>query len=226
MPTRPLQNNSPATTPCVRSVPDFFLSRPAAVQAIATDRNEIVMRGFMDFPNCAPHPDKEARQPTRKSLMPVKPLILAALITVLASAGYAQGIPARDGWAVADTTKTYEELIGALKSAVKANGMGVVTQAGPTKAAAGRGITIPGNRVIGVFNNDFAVRVLQTSTAAMIEAPIRFYITENTDGTTTLSYKTPSHVFAPYLPEGGDQLAILAGELDARFATIAAAASQ
>jgi len=158
--------------------------------------------------------------------MPVKPLILAVMMSILTSAGYAQGIPARDGWVVTDTTKTYVELISALKSAVKANGMGVVTQAGPTKAAAGRGITIPGNRIIGVFNNDFAVKVLETSTAAMIEAPIRFYITENTDGTATLSYKTPSHVFAPYLPEGGDRLKTLAADLDTRFATIAATASQ
>jgi len=65
--------------------------------------------------------------------MPVKPLILAVMMSILTSAGYAQGIPARDGWVVTDTTKTYVELISALKSAVKANGMGVVTQAGPTK---------------------------------------------------------------------------------------------
>ena len=158
--------------------------------------------------------------------MPFKPLILAALTSVFASAGFGNGVPARKGWVVQETAKSYGALISALKSAAKANGMGVVTQAGPTKAAANRGITIPGNRVIGVFNNDFAVRVLATSTAAMIEAPIRFYITENADGTATLSYKTPSHVFAPYMAEGGDTLGLLAAELDARFAAIAGTASQ
>lgn len=158
--------------------------------------------------------------------MPFRSLIPAILISVIASAGFAQGIPARDGWVVLDTSKSYTELISALKSAVKTNKMGVVTQAGPTKAAAGRGITIPGNRVIGVFNNDFAVKVLETSTAAMIEAPIRFYITENADGTATLSYKTPSHVFAPYTPEGGERLVALAAELDSRFAAIAEAAGK
>ncbi|PCH65668.1 MAG: hypothetical protein COC12_14275 [Rhodobacteraceae bacterium] len=158
--------------------------------------------------------------------MPFKSLILAAFISLLASTGFAQSIPARDGWVVIETAKSYTDLISALKSAVKANKMGVVTQAGPTKAAKGRGITIPGNRVIGVFNNDFAVKVLETSTSAMIEAPIRFYITENTDGTATLSYKTPSHVFAPYMNEGGARLGELASALDARFDTIARAASQ
>ncbi len=143
-----------------------------------------------------------------------------------AAGAQAQSIEARTGWVVLPTAKSYPDLIAAVLAATSANAMGVVTQAGPTKVAAKRGITIPGNRVIGVFNNDFAVKVLATSTAAMIEAPIRFYVTENPDGTATLSYKTPSHVFAPYMSEGGDRLGTLAAELDVRFATIAATASQ
>ena len=158
-------------------------------------------------------------------MKPVFAVILLGL-TILATTAYAQNIPPRDGWVIIETQKSYPDLIDAVKTATKANGMGVVTQAGPTKAAAGRGITIPGNRVIGVFNNDFAVRILALSTAAMIEAPIRFYVTENPDGTATLSYKTPSHVFAPYLDEGGAALAELAGALDARFAAIAEAAGK
>jgi hypothetical protein len=55
----------------------------------------------------------------------------------------------------------------------------------------------------------------------MIEAPIRFYVTENADGTATLSYKSPSHVFAPYYAERGDGLRTIAGELDTIFAAIA-----
>ncbi|MEM7530479.1 MAG: DUF302 domain-containing protein, partial [Pseudomonadota bacterium] len=46
----------------------------------------------------------------------------------------------------------------------------------------------------------------------------------NTDGTATLSYKTPSHVFAAYADEGGADLAALAAELDVVFAAIAATA--
>lgn len=128
------------------------------------------------------------------------------------------------GWAVYPTTKSYDQLVDATKTAIKENGLIVVTQAGPTKAAAARGITIPGNRVIGAFNNDYAVRVLETSTAAMIEAPIRFYVTENDDGTATLSYKTPVFVFAPYIPEGGAALSEIAEELDVTFQEIAESA--
>ncbi|MEO0991408.1 MAG: DUF302 domain-containing protein, partial [Pseudomonadota bacterium] len=96
-----------------------------------------------------------------------------------------------------------------------------VTQAGPTGAAKARGITIPGNRVIGLFNNVFAVRILDLSTAAMIEAPIRMYVTEDLDGTATLSWKTPSHVFAPYFAEGGADLVAAASELDSLFEAVA-----
>jgi uncharacterized protein (DUF302 family) len=103
--------------------------------------------------------------------------------------------------------------------------MGVVTEAGPTDAAKKLGVTLPGNRVIGVFAPGFAVRVLPLSTAAMIEAPIRFYITEDADGSSTLAWKTPSHVFAPYVAEAGPELAAIATELDAKFDAIAQAAT-
>ena len=153
--------------------------------------------------------------------MPRLPL-LSLLFATLAPFAMAGDLAPRPGWAVHDSEKSYGDLVKSVRSAVKANGMIVVTQAGPTGAAAKRGITIPGNRVIGVFNNDFAVKVLGHSTAAMIEAPVRFYVTEDADGSATLSYKLPSHVFAPYMDEGGAGLVALAAELDETFAAIAA----
>lgn len=129
----------------------------------------------------------------------------------------------RPGWEVHETSLPYAELITKIKSSVKDAKFGVVTEAGPTAAAKARGITIPGNRVIGVFNNIYAVRMLNASEAAMIEAPIRFYVTENTDDTAVLSYKTPSFVFEPYAEDSPDVMAI-AHELDGIFAKIAAEA--
>ncbi|MEL7262472.1 MAG: DUF302 domain-containing protein [Pseudomonadota bacterium] len=155
----------------------------------------------------------------------MRAFILAVLLAVLSLPAYAEMAP-REGWSVTRATKPYDALIDAVKTAAKANGMGVVTQAGPTGAARNRGVTIPGNRVIGLFNNLYAVDVLSLSTAAMIEAPIRMYVTENADGTATLSYKTPTTVFTPYLDEAGPELARIAAELDTVFATIAATAAQ
>jgi uncharacterized protein (DUF302 family) len=147
--------------------------------------------------------------------------VLACLFLLAPTFASAQTIAPRDGWVVIPTAKSYDQLVEDVLAATTANKMGVVTQAGPTGAAAARGITIPGNRVIGVFNNDFAVKILGLSTAAMIEAPIRFYVTEGEDGQATLAWKEPSHVFAPYMDEGGDALRDLAAQLDDRFSAIA-----
>ncbi|MBC7156342.1 MAG: DUF302 domain-containing protein [Rhodobacteraceae bacterium] len=149
--------------------------------------------------------------------------ILAAIVAfapVMALADVADMAP-REGWRVIDTELAPAALIERVLAAVPQEGMGVVTQAGPTAAARGRGVEIPENRVIGVFNNVFAVRILNLSTAAMIEAPVRIYVTEDADGTSSLSWKTPSFVFAPYVAEGGDDLAAAAAELDAKFEAIA-----
>lgn len=129
----------------------------------------------------------------------------------------------REGWKIHQTKFTFAELIDRLKAATKKNKLGVVTQAGPTGAAKNRGIDIPGNRVIGVFNNVFAVEMLNASESAMIEAPVRFYVTEQPDGTGTLSYKTPSHVFGPYADDSPEVMRI-AARLDNSFEAIAAAA--
>ena len=152
----------------------------------------------------------------------IRYLFAAALLATPAAAD----VVPRIGWSVTPTTHSYDDLIDRVKAAVSKQGLIVVAQVGPTKAAKRRGIEIPGNRVIGVFNNKYAVRTLKASTAAMIEAPIRFYVTENADGTATLSYKTPSHVFAPYAEEGGEELAVIAAELDAKFTAIAKHAAQ
>jgi uncharacterized protein (DUF302 family) len=84
---------------------------------------------------------------------------------------------------------------------------------------------IPGNTVIGVFDKVFAARILRLSTAAIIEAPVRLYLTANADGTASLSCERPSAVFATCADEGGAALAAAAFELDGIFAAIAAEAA-
>jgi len=132
----------------------------------------------------------------------------------------------RPGWRMIDSDVPYQALIDAVKAATAAHDMVVVTEAGPTAGAAKLGVAIPGNRVIGVFHPRYAIRVLPLSTAAMIEAPIRFYVTEDTDGTGTLAWKTPDHVFAPYAAEGGAALDAVATELGTIFEAIAADATK
>jgi uncharacterized protein (DUF302 family) len=138
-----------------------------------------------------------------------------------ASAGTVQPL---EGWAVFDTRYSFSALTERLETAVKAEKMGVVTTASASEGAKAAGVSILGNRIVGVFRNDYARRMLSASVSAGIETPIRFYLTENRDGSATLSYKKP--VFAPYFGDGGDNLKALANELDGVFARIADAATK
>ena len=145
-------------------------------------------------------------------------ILFSAFLSTLAT--HAGELAPRDGWVITKTHHAYAELYPRLKTAIKANKMGHITTASATLGAKGRGITIPGNRVVGVYNNVWAVRMLEASVAAGIEAPIRFYLTENADGTSTLSYKKPSHAFAPYFADAKPDLKVMASELDAVFKAI------
>jgi len=115
------------------------------------------------------------------------------------------------------TPHGFDALTGRVEKAIADRKMGLVAQASASRGAAARGIKIPGNAVLMVFRNDYAVRMLDASVPAGIEAPLRIYITENPDGTASLTYRTPSAVFAPYRSKALDEMA---KELDAIFENI------
>lgn len=120
------------------------------------------------------------------------------------------------------TPHSFDALLERVERAVDKHGLGVVARASASRGAAARGVKIPGNAVVMVFRNDLAVRLLAASVAAGIEAPLRLYLTENADGTATLSYRLPSALFAPYRHREVDKLA---AELDVMLARIAADAA-
>ena len=111
----------------------------------------------------------------------------------------------------------FDALVSRVEKAVADNKMGLVAQASASRGAATRGVKIAGNMVLMVFRNDYAVRMLQASVPAGIEAPIRLYVTENADGSASLTYRLPSAVFAPY---GNRKLDEMAKELDVIFQNI------
>lgn len=140
----------------------------------------------------------------------VRAVVLAAAFA-LAHPAWADDAQALPGMRIATTRHAFDPLLTRLEQSIKDNGMGLVAQASASRAAAGRGVKIPGNAVLMVFRNDYAVRMLKASVPAGIEAPLRLYVTENADGTTSISYRTPSAVFAPY---GNPELDAMARELD------------
>lgn len=151
------------------------------------------------------------------SVLAVTPGIAAGIVKADISAPYPET-------KVIKTAKGYGALVKSLTAAIKANKMGLVSQASATVGAKSIGKTIPGNMVIMVYRPDFAIRMLKASVPAGIEAPIRYYITENpATGKATLTYRTPSSVFNPYK---NAELNKMAAELDVIFAKIAADATK
>lgn len=115
------------------------------------------------------------------------------------------------------TRHGFDALVTRVEKAAADHSMGLVAQASASRGAAARGVKIPGNAVLMVFRNDYAVRMLKASVPAGIEAPLRIYVTENPDGTASVTYREPSAVFAPY---GSPALDEMARELDAVFRNI------
>ncbi len=150
------------------------------------------------------------------------PLVAGFAVISMSFAAAADNATPFSGTHVIKTGHTYGAMVEKLPKAVAKNKMGVVAKASATLGAKKIGVTIPGNMVVMVFHPKFAVRMLAASVPAGIEAPLRFYITENADGTTTLTYRDPSSVFAPYESTALDKMA---KELDAIFASIAADAA-
>lgn len=141
-------------------------------------------------------------------------LISAASLSERAVAGNATPYPGTETIA---TQYSFGQLRTRLEAAIEKSGMYVVTSASASAGAKHRGIKIPGNLVLGVYRNDFAVRMLKASVPSGIEAPLRFYVTENADGTATLTYRKPSAVFGVY---GSSDLDAMAKELDGLWAKI------
>ena len=150
-------------------------------------------------------------------------LRLAVLALLLAAPPALAGpLPdAIEGWKIETSDAGWQDLAAALDTAIEASPLNKVTQASATAGAKQIGETIAGNKVIGVFAPPYAVRMLDASIAAGIEAPLRFYVVERDGGGSALAWKTATFAFAPY-DDGGEKLKALADELDGIMADIAA----
>lgn len=111
----------------------------------------------------------------------------------------------------------FKTLLGRLEDAVTKNDMLVVAKASASAGAEKRGLNIPGDAVIMVFRNDFAVRMLKASADAGLEAPIPIHVFEAPDGSARIAYRPPSTLFGPYHTQALDEMA---RELDPIFERI------
>jgi len=148
--------------------------------------------------------------------------VLFIILALGIQSAWASGDMAISGTKIIETGQPFNSYLKKLKSAIRANKMGIVAEACATCGAKAIGVTIPGNRVVMIFNPNFAVRMLKASEAAGIEAPLRLYITENTDKTAKLTYRTATAVFGVYKVPALDKMA---KELDQIIAKIVAQAA-
>lgn len=144
-------------------------------------------------------------------------LVPALALALTPTAGFAQAAPALPGTHTVASSYGFDALAVRLEKAIESNKMGLVAQASASRGAAARGVKIRGNLVLMVFRNDYAVRMLAASVPAGIEAPLRIYLTEDADGRTSVTWRAPSAVFAPY---GSAELNAMARELDPVFEKI------
>lgn len=138
-----------------------------------------------------------------------------ALATLNSTASFSVHAIAGNATPYAGTEDSFGQLRTRLEAAIEKSGMYLVTSA--SASAKHRGIKILGNLVLGVYRNDFAVRMLKASVPSGIEAPLRFYATENADATATLTYRKPSAIFG--VCDSSD-LDAMAKELDNLWAKI------
>lgn len=133
-------------------------------------------------------------------------------VVLMTAPAWAENPAPYSGTKVIDTGQPFDAYVEKLTASIKANKMGIVSNACATCGAKNIGITIPGNKVLMIFNPRFAVRMLKASEAAGIEAPLRLYVTEQPDGKARLTYRLPSHVFGAYKVAALDEMG---KELDA-----------
>jgi uncharacterized protein (DUF302 family) len=138
---------------------------------------------------------------------------LSALLAV-GTMAHADNPTPYSGTLAVNSPYTFGETVMRLEQSIEAHKMGLVAKASASAGAAARGVKIAGNAVLMVFRNDYAVRMLAASVPAGIEAPIRIYVTEESDGKAKVTYRAPSSVFAPY---GNAQLDAIGRELDPLF---------
>jgi uncharacterized protein (DUF302 family) len=148
--------------------------------------------------------------------------LMLAILSTLPVSGHA----VENGTRTIVSDLSYWALITRLEAAIKRKKLKIISRASVRGAERQKKLGIPGNMVIGAFDDDYTTRILRANVAAGIEAPIRFYITRGADEkTATLWYRRPSWVLASYSDKTGDLRAV-GEELDRLMATIAAEATK
>jgi uncharacterized protein (DUF302 family) len=117
------------------------------------------------------------------------------------------------------STRSFDEVIASLRKEIDRAGLKLLHEIDPQKALQGIGQLIGGSRLIFFFHPKLVVRVLEMDWSAMVEAPLKFVVTELPDRTVSVRMADPITAFGRY---GNDALATLGKELAATCQDIVA----
>ncbi len=112
------------------------------------------------------------------------------------------------------STRPHAQIVKALQAAIADAGLKLLYEIDVRAALANAGHRVLGARLMFYFHPDLVQRVLRTDWTAMVEAPLKFLVIEQPDGTTTVRWADPAVSFSRYghlaLAEFGHELSSIA----------------
>ena len=111
----------------------------------------------------------------------------------------------------------FAQVSAALQRAVAAHKLTLVGISDVKKGALPKGPAIKGNQVVMVLRQDLLARLVKADPTAAFEAPMRFHVYENQNGTATVTYVKPSVLLRAYK---NPEVRAVGEELDLVFTSV------
>ncbi|GAB3488496.1 uncharacterized protein (DUF302 family) [Amycolatopsis cihanbeyliensis] len=110
-----------------------------------------------------------------------------------------------------ESSKPFEDTVGALKEAVSSNGMMVLGDLNQAGALQSTGLDLPGAHTFFVGNPTAGKTFFEKTAAIGSVIPLRMYVWADSEGTAKVSYFDPKPLFEavdPGLAEGGQKMSM------------------
>jgi len=147
----------------------------------------------------------------------MRPAAFSLIVLVVFLAVQPVPIFAKDDRITGVSKAPFARVTAALQKAVAQHKLTLVGISDVKKAPQPKGTTIRGNQVVMVFRNDLLTRLVKADPAAAFEAPMRFHVYENQDGTATVTYVKPSVLLRSYR---NPEVRAVGEELDLVFTSV------
>ena len=124
---------------------------------------------------------------------------------------------ADDGRVVGVSKGPYADVVAGLQRGITEHKLTLIGQFDSRKGVPPTNTAVKGNRVLLVYKTDAAMRLIKANPKAGFDAPMRFHVFENPDGTATVTYVKPSTLLKTYRDP---EIRKVADELDLVFTSV------